>query len=200
MTKNIFQKIYHLWLYLISKSKNAIANFTVLIYNVERTGWIHGNGMLHFYTFDNSVIHLGANFRYNSNSFYNRYGVRNSCYLSTLQYGAKLVIGNNVGMSGVYISAFSKITISDNVLIGSNTIITDSDWHPKDALRRFNGENGKTLPVHIGENVWIGANVQIFKGVTIGSGTIVGAGSVLFDSFPSNVIVKGNPAVICANI
>lgn len=51
-------------------------------------------------------------------------------------------------------------------------------------------------PVKLGNDVWIGANSTVLKGVEIGNRTIVAAGSVVTKSFPSDVLVAGNPAKI----
>jgi acetyltransferase-like isoleucine patch superfamily enzyme len=190
----IFRLMYHFFLYLYFKIQNIITNFLFVFYRVERVSWIHGYGFLHVYTTKSASVKIGNHFRYNSNTFYNRYGVRNSCHLSALQDGAEIVIGNNVGISGVYISAWKKIVICDNVIIGANTIITDCDWHQLQVADHCDKNKIKSKPVLIEENVWIGANVQIYKGVTIGKGSVIGGGSVVYENVPDNTLVKGNPA------
>lgn len=53
--------------------------------------------------------------------------------------------------------------------------------------------------VTLGDYVYVGYNAMIMPGVTIGDHVIVAAGSVVTKSFPSNVVVGGNPArVICS--
>ena len=100
------------------------------------------------------------------------------------------------------------IKIGNHCLISHNCNIIDSNSHPIDAqLRRLDYENifngGKGLsdkvsckPIVLGDDVWIGANSCVMKGVTLGDRTIVAAGSVVTKSFPSDVIVAGNPAKI----
>lgn len=102
---------------------------------------------------------------------------------------AILKIGNNVYINeGVTITAVKRIEIGDYSIIGSQTIITDTDWHG------FNGHPPKTSPVIIGKHVWICARVIILKGVTIGDNSIVGAGSLVTKNVDKNTIVAGNPA------
>lgn len=114
--------------------------------------------------------------------------------------GGRIEIGDDVGLSGVTIYAFDHITIGNNTIVGANTKILDSDFHPTDAEDRRNNpddkEKTKTAPVNIGNNVFIGCNVLILKGVTIGDNAVIGAGSVVTRDVPDNCIVAGNPAVI----
>ena len=112
---------------------------------------------------------------------------------------AKLFIGNNVGISSSAIVCFKEIIIEDNVKIGGNTVIYDSDFHSlKQDERCVIPEiknNIKHKSVIIKRNAFIGAHCTILKGVTIGEGSIIGAGSVVRNSVPSNEIWAGNPAV-----
>lgn len=105
---------------------------------------------------------------------------------------SKVIIGNQVGMSGVTITAHNTITIADKTLIGAGTLITDSDWHAIDPERRHT-EIGPTAPVHIGHNVLIGTRCVILKGVTIGADSVIGAGSIVTRDIPAGVIAAGNP-------
>ena len=50
--------------------------------------------------------------------------------------------------------------------------------------------------IRIGEDCWLGGNVTVCPGVTLGDRVIVAAGSVVTKSFPSDVLIAGNPAVI----
>jgi acetyltransferase-like isoleucine patch superfamily enzyme len=192
----MIKTLYHFLIFIYSKFANLYSNLISYIYNIERKSWIYGNGYIHFYTQGNGVIFIGQKFSYNSHTFYNRFGVRNCCFISVIQNNAKIIIGNNVGVSGVFISAWQEIKIGNNVLIGANTIITDSDWHPINSDERDNHSKVKFKPVIIDDDVWIGANVLILKGVKIGRGSIISAGSVVFDDVPEYSLVKGNPASV----
>lgn len=107
---------------------------------------------------------------------------------------AKLIIGNNVGISGSTLSVSNSIEIGNNVLIGSGCVISDSDSHP--ILPSERGDHSKTLsnPVIIEDDVFIGARSIVLKGVSIGKGAVIGAGSVVTKSIPAYSIAAGNPA------
>ena len=112
--------------------------------------------------------------------------------------GAVIKIGNNVGISHTAITATQSVEIGDDVLIGSNCMIADTDFHPLDADIRRECPNDltktKSAPIKIEKDVFIGARSIILKGVTIGEGSIVGAGSVVTKDIPANEIWAGNPA------
>ncbi|SHJ70772.1 Hexapeptide repeat of succinyl-transferase [Maribacter aquivivus] len=112
--------------------------------------------------------------------------------------GAKIIIGDNVGMSCVSIWSKEEIIIGDNVKLGANVIVFDSDMHSLDyQLRRdisTDGINSKSSPIVIEDDVFIGANSIITKGVKIGRQAIIAAGSVVVKSIPERQTWGGNPA------
>jgi acetyltransferase-like isoleucine patch superfamily enzyme len=113
-----------------------------------------------------------------------------------LSPGAKLIIGDNVGISGSTIKVENEVNIGNNVLIGSGCIISDSDAHPINPSERFDHLKTKSKPITIEDDVFIGARVIVLKGVTIGKGSVIGAGSVVSKSIPSLTVAAGNPARI----
>ena len=111
---------------------------------------------------------------------------------------AEILIGNNVGLSSTVLWAHQKIEIKDNVKIGGNSIIIDTDSHSLDYVKRrdCHSDWGVSEPVTIEEDVLIGMNTIVLKGVTIGARTVVGAGSVVTKSLPPDCIAGGNPAKV----
>ncbi|RZL44256.1 MAG: acyltransferase [Pedobacter sp.] len=111
--------------------------------------------------------------------------------------GAKLTIGDDVGISQAAIVCHLNIAIGNNVKIGGGVCIYDTDFHSLDPLLRQGAhdmENKVNSPVLIKTNAFIGANSTILKGVTIGENSIIGACSLIVKDVPDNEIWGGNPA------
>lgn len=110
--------------------------------------------------------------------------------------GAKVVLEDDVRMSGVTIYSRESIRIGKHTSIGGNVKIFDHDFHPIDPQERLAHPNSgmKTKPVDIGENVFIGCNAIILKGSKIGNNCVIGAGSVVAGEFEDNCVIAGNPA------
>ena len=115
--------------------------------------------------------------------------------LSTWQKDARLEVGANFAMTGGTLCAAEKIIIGNNVAVGANAIITDTDFHTLDwKQRRLESSGGRSAAVVVKDDVFIGMNCLVLKGVTIGQGSVIGAGSVVCMDVPSDVVVAGNPA------
>jgi lipopolysaccharide O-acetyltransferase len=115
----------------------------------------------------------------------------------------RIVIGRQVRVSRFgHIAATHFVEIGDNVLMGSNVLITDhnhgyySGQHtPPDvapALRPLDDSR----QVRIGDNVWLGDGAIIMPGASIGAGSIIGAHSIVIGSIPSFSIAVGTPATV----
>lgn len=145
---------------------------------------------------DQGRLEIGNDLRLNNGIRHNRIGRQQPCFF--IVNGGHLSIGNNVGMSGTAIVCWQSVRIGNNVRIGGNTVIYDTDFHSLDPMDRRNRPEDrtktKTRPVVIGDDVFIGAHSIILKGVEIGNRAIVGAGSVVTKSIPNGEIWAGNPA------
>ena len=111
-------------------------------------------------------IEIGADVTIVSLSKFNRAGINHPTQLS-VEPGGVLRIGSRVGMSGAAIYCAERITIGDDVLIGANCRIYDTDFHPVDFMERRSGGRPKTASVSIGDDVWLGAGVTVLKGARI---------------------------------
>lgn len=115
--------------------------------------------------------------------------------LTTWHEGAHLEIGANFAMTGGTICAAERIIIGNNVAVGANTIITDTDFHTLDSKqRRLESTGGSAAAIVIEDDVFVGMNCLVLKGVRAGKGSVIGAGSVVTTDVPPHVIVAGNPA------
>lgn len=110
--------------------------------------------------------------------------------------GGAIEIGNRCRMSNVAICSFMKVRIEDDVYIGGDVRIYDTDFHSLDFSNRVSpvDNNIKSLPVLIKHGAFIGASSIILKGVTVGEYSIIGAGSVVTKNIPNGEIWAGNPA------
>lgn len=180
---------------------SLISNFKINTTHVivGRPRIIVGNRLVNwFLKQSHGELIIGDNFKCNNKVTSNSIGLIQPCVFNISSSGSRIIIGNNVGISGSTINATTTITIGDNVLIGSGCLITDTDSHPlhwKDRLEERN-ELTRRSPITIEEDVFIGARCIILKGVTIGKGAVVGAGSVVSKDIPPFAIVCGNPAKV----
>lgn len=143
-----------------------------------------------------STVIIGDNFTAQGDIKWNPFGIIQPVALNVRTPGAKIIIGNDVGISGSSISASTAVTVGNRVLIGTGCIISDTDAHPIKAEDRMDPAKTLSKPIIIDDDVFIGARSIILKGVKIGKGSVVGAGSVVTKDVPPFCIVAGNPAKI----
>ena len=102
-----------------------------------------------------------------------------------------------------------EVRIGNYVVIGWNTTLTDSDFHPiapalrvADAVACSPLGKGRPRPpvackaIVIDDDVWIGPNATILKGVRIGAGAWIEPGSMVTRDVPPGARVMGNPAQV----
>ncbi|MEF2866916.1 MAG: acyltransferase [Anaerobutyricum sp.] len=114
---------------------------------------------------------------------------------SLIAEGGEISIGKNVGISNSTIYSRKNIIIEDNVMVGVNCVIYDTDFHSIYIEDQLN-ENINIIdkPVRIKSGAWIGGHSIILKGVTIGKNSVIGAGSIVTHDIPDNEVWAGNPA------
>lgn len=98
----------------------------------------------------------------------------------TLGDSGKLEFGKNFSASaGLKIACYDSITFGDDILIGWNTMIVDTDFHSlKEA--KGGGYNGPCYaPISIGDYTWLGNGCKIYKGVSVPAYCVVGADTIL---------------------
>lgn len=159
------------------------------------------NGILKVHITRRGCVIIGNNCEINSGNHFNVIGRQQK---TILWVEGVLTIGDNFGISCSAIICNHEIEIGNNVIIGGNTVIYDTDFHSLNPEVRFNlindKKNAKWGKVTICDNVFIGAHSTILKGVTIGKNAVVGACSVVAKDIPANEIWAGNPAKLISKI
>lgn len=179
-----FQSIRIIIYRFLSDNSNIIGNCII-----NQPVLINGKGKVTF----NSNVQLGFN--------PSPYFLSGYIYLEARNVDSEICIGNNsiANNNLVVVAESGKILIGDNVLIGTNVEIINSDFHHVDPNKRESGKH-KSKDVIIENNVFIGSNVKINKGVRIGENSVISNGTVVFDDVPSNCIFQGNPGKLYKNI
>jgi acetyltransferase-like isoleucine patch superfamily enzyme len=141
------------------------------------------------------------------------------CVLEQVQFSygleGRIVIGDMCLLSSVIFMCEMDIQVGSRVVMGWNTYIADSDFHPVAAMARIDDTiacspmgAARDLPrpevrhaaVHIGDDVWIGPACTVLKGVRVGDGAFVEPGSVVTADVPQRARVMGNPARVVGSV
>jgi len=106
-----------------------------------------------------------------------------------------LVIGDRCVINvGCVILAHTSITLGDDVWLGRNVFITDTDHGYTDLDTPIGRQMGPLRPVSIGSGSWLGHGVVVLSGSNIGRHVVVAAGSVVTGDVPDRCVVAGAPA------
>ena len=140
---------------------------------------------------------LGDGVRVWSSKSANPLGLSQPCALRAMAPGARLVLGRNVGLSGVALCAGISIEVGEGTIFGAGAMVFDNDFHQPTGEWDWNTDNRTgARPINIGRGVFIGMRAIVLKGVTIGDRAIIGAGAVVTKSVPAGCVAAGNPARI----
>jgi len=151
----------------------------------------------------NSRIIIGKNVLLFSDTKYNVAGINHPVILATCAENAVIELKDGCGMSGTSVVAVKHIEIGEKTMLGVNTNVYDTDFHPIDPIERYNQKNildASAAPIIIGKNVWIGANSTVLKGVMIGNNSVIGTHSLVNKNVGENELVAGIPAKIIRKI
>lgn len=155
------------------------------------------HGILGIKLNSDSIVQIGDDFYLSSGNHINPLAKNLQGHIC-VNKGAKLIIGNRVGMSSPVIRVHKSIKIGNHVKFGANVIVMDSDAHSLNYLHRRDAsvdmQHKKDAEVVIEDDAFIGMNSIIMKGVTIGARSVIGAGSIVTKSIPADCIAAGNPA------
>lgn len=164
-------------------------------------------------------VHLGTNALITGPQAFKRFfslldpglTVGDHCTLDGVHFAAgkegRIQIGHHCYLTNVVLLCDLELRIGNYVVIGWNTSIADTDFHPLEPARRIAdaiacSPLGKGQPrpevaclqVVIEDGVWIGPNAAILKGVSIGAGSFIEPGSVVTRNVPPGSRIAGNPA------
>ncbi len=108
---------------------------------------------------------------------------------------ALLDTGHFTMNGGSVIIVDKKITFGEDVMLGRNIIIYDSDFH------QIQDDTGVCLnppeEVVIEDHVWLTSNVTVLKGVTIGRDSLVSAQTVINRDTPERAVIAGKSKGVC---
>jgi maltose O-acetyltransferase len=90
---------------------------------------------------------------------------------------------------GTIVKIGTKCRLGDNLTIHTVETKSDQDYSKEDLESNLGN-------VIIGDYCWIGTHVFMREGTSIGCNAVVGAYCVVTHSFPSWVVIAGNPARI----
>jgi acetyltransferase-like isoleucine patch superfamily enzyme len=125
----------------------------------------------------------------------------------------QVLIGDYCYFTNAVLLCELELRIGSYVMIGWNTTIADTDFHPIAPAERVAdviacSPLGKgrprppvaRQPVVIEDDVWIGPSVTILKGVRIGRGAFIEPGTLVTRDVPPLARVLGNPAQIVGEV
>lgn len=81
-----------------------------------------------------------------------------------------------------------QLTIENDVMIGRNVTVYDSDFH---SINNNTSDNYSS-PIYIGNHVWIASNSTILKGVKLSDGCVVAANAVILNDIHKKQLVGNN--------
>jgi acetyltransferase-like isoleucine patch superfamily enzyme len=139
------------------------------------------------------------------------------CTMDGVQFAVgeqgRIEIGDYCYFTNAVLLCELSVRIGNYVVIGWNTTIADTDFHPlapalriADAIACSPLAAGRPRPpvaqraVVIEDDVWIGPNATILKGVRIGAGSFIEPGALVTRDVPPRSRVAGNPAAVIGAI
>jgi|ERR1035437_6671949 acetyltransferase-like isoleucine patch superfamily enzyme len=137
--------------------------------------------------------------------------IGSSCTMDGVQFNigveGRVSIGDFCYFTNSVLLCEMQLQIGSYVVVGWNTTISDTDFHPlAPALRILDaialsplGKDKLRPPIEarriiIEDGAWIGPNVTILKGVRIGVGAWIEPGSLITKNVRPHTRVMGNPA------
>src|ERR1700682_4847063 len=111
-----------------SKITTILTHFKFFLTGVKCGGGLTSRGVPILDISLKASFIIGNNLELNNGKYYNNIGRVQSCCFS-VGNGGKLVIGNSVGISSSTIVCKNSVEVQDQVYIGANCVIYDTDFH-----------------------------------------------------------------------
>lgn len=112
-----------------------------------------------------------------------------------LRHTRNISMGRDVFINhGVDITAWGRIEIGDDVLIGPGAVLHSGDHEMRDPDVPVRKQGIRTGRIVVEDDVWIGAHSVVLRDVRLGRGCVVAAGAVVTHDVPPYAIVGGVPA------
>lgn len=109
----------------------------------------------------------------------------------------QLTIGTRTSFNyNCSISCLGQIDIGDDCLIGENVKFYDHNHNYTDPSELIDKQGFRVGKISVGNNCWIGSNVTILNNVEIGDNVVIGADCLIYQSIPSNTLVKNKAQLI----
>ena len=139
-------------------------------------------------------------FKYFADNAEVRPGAYASC-CSNIELGNRVIIRPGTMLFAGYPEGPGKITIEDDVMLGSGVhIYVGNHRYDEKSKPIIDQGHYSAEPVTLKKGSWIGAKSIILPGVTIGENAVIGAGSGVTKSIPSYSLAGGNPAKVIRDI
>lgn len=186
--KKIIRKYYQRWRIFTFKALSTNSN-VFGVPNILHPVSFHGAGRIYF----DENVNLGVFF---SPQFYDT-----SIYIEARGRDSYIKFGKNsyINNGAVITCDKTSIILGDNLLIGTDFQVYDSDFHGLHPDKRRDTDY-ECKPVVIEDNVFIGNNVRVLKGVTIGKNSVIANSSLVVKDIPANSIAGGNPAKVIKSV
>ena len=120
-------------------------------------------------------------------------------YVQLIVQGGKLTIEDNVFVgTGSIIVCREKIFIGQDTLIAEYVVIRDQDHSTETRPIRKSGFH--ISPIKIGRDVWIGCKATILRGANVGDHCVIGAHALVKSTIPNGMLAVGVPARVVKRI
>lgn len=181
------------------------------------TGWTHGSPPANVVLGNQTLITGDLAFKRFHSRQENALVIGAHCTMDGVHFDlgkeGRMTVGDFCYFTNAVLLCELEVRVGNYVVIGWNSTITDTDFHPLSPAERIADAiacsplgQGRPRPevlkrpVIIEDNAWIGPNVTILKGVRIGTGAFVEAGSLVTRDVPARARVLGNPAQVIGEV